>query len=88
MSKDKEWIDHDELTGTEEDLLKQLADSLENPPDCLSDYSKYWSTNKGEQDELNSIAEKGTTASTGRGRKLSHHGQRSGSERPSGKTAR
>ena len=71
-----EWIDHDELTNSEQDLLKQLADSLENPPDCLTDYSKYWSI-KGETNANdNSNATEGTTETGRTGREPSHHGQR------------
>jgi len=77
MSDDKEWIDHDDLTESETDLLKQLADSLENPPDCLADYSKYWSIKGETNGNDNSDATQGTTETSRTGREPSHHGQRS-----------
>ena len=83
MDDNTKWIELDELTGTEKDLLKELADQLENPPDCLTDYSKYWSDDrselklKGENYGSNNItAEKGTAPADRDRGKPSDHGQR------------
>ena len=72
------WIDYDELTESEEDLLKQLADRLENPPDNLSDYSQYWEI--GDNNEHHSNATERTTETTRNRWSTSDNGQRSRSQ--------